>query len=65
MIMDVAFSAAKDKLNRVKHGVSLAEAALFDWAHAVKWEDERKDYGETRVCAVGEINRYVQRTTQP
>lgn len=55
MIMDVAFSAAKDRLNRVKHGVSLGDAALIDWAHAVKWEDARKDYGETRLCALGEI----------
>ena len=38
----------RDAANREKHGLSLAEAQAFDWAHALTLVDDRKDYGEPR-----------------
>lgn len=38
-----------------KHGVSLAEAAGFEWDAAVVWPDQRSDYGEARMVALGYI----------
>jgi len=46
----------KDKVNRAKHGVSLALAeALFAGPHR-SMTDDRFDYGEVREVAVGLIN---------
>lgn len=53
--MDIVYDAAKSESNIVKHGVSLAEAAQFEWQDALTWSDERKNYGEDRLCALGYI----------
>lgn len=38
-----------------KHGLSLSEAASFEWDTAVVWPDRRRDYGEARMAALGYI----------
>ena len=43
--MNVTFDLAKDAANVAKHGVSLTEAAGFEWGTAVVWPDTRRDYG--------------------
>ncbi|MGH8803646.1 MAG: BrnT family toxin [Polaromonas sp.] len=53
--MDVTFDPAKDSVNMAKHGTSLADAAAFEWADAVLWPDQRRDYGEARMVALGYI----------
>lgn len=53
--MKVAFDPAKDAANMAKHGVSLTEAAGFEWGTAVVWPDTRRDYGEARMVALGYI----------
>ena len=53
--MDVTFDPAKDAANVAKHGVSLTEAAGFEWETAVVWPDTRRDYGEARMVALGYI----------
>ncbi len=53
--MKIEFDAAKDRINQVKHGVSLASAASLDFETAVVREDDRSDYGETRWLGVGMI----------
>lgn len=53
--MDVTFDPTKDAANTEKHGVSLAEAASFEWADALVWPDQRRDYGEPRMAALGYI----------
>jgi len=53
--MQITFDTNKDKANIEKHGVSLADASGFEWDDAVTWEDERKDYNEARMCAIGYI----------
>ena len=68
--MQITFDeASKDALNVSKHGLSLAEAAKLDWDNALIWQDTRRDYGETRMVALGAIGArlycaiYVDRET--
>ena len=53
--MNVTFDPAKDAANLAKHGVSLTEAAGFEWGTAVVWPDTRRAYGEARMVALGYI----------
>ena len=54
--MQITFDeASKDALNLSKHGFSLSEAAKLDWENALIWQDTRRDYGETRMVALGVI----------
>lgn len=55
--MDIEFDPAKDRLNREKHGLSLAEAQRFEWETAFWQVDNRADYGETRYLAIGYIGQ--------
>ena len=53
--MKVICDAAKDAINKEKHGVSLTDAALIDWEAALIWQDARQDYGEVRMVALAPI----------
>lgn len=53
--MKIEFDAAKDTLNRHKHGVSLAEAARIDWPRVMAVPDNRRSYGEERYIAAAPI----------
>jgi len=53
--MDISFDTNKDAANLEKHGISLAAAATFEWDDALVWPDERHNYGEVRMCAIGYI----------
>lgn len=57
--MDITFDPNKDQTNRKKHGISLAEAASFDWDTALVWLDDRFKYNEPRECALGVIGERV------
>ena len=50
--MLIDFDPVKDKINRGKHGLSLALAKELDWDNALVWVDERRDYGELRMIAL-------------
>lgn len=54
--MDIEFDAAKDAINRRKHGISLAAAASLDLDAAIVIEDRRLDYGEVRFLAYAPID---------
>lgn len=64
------FDPDKDAINKAKHGLSLADAELIDWGAALVWEDDRKEYGETRLVALAPIDDrlfccvYVERNGQ-
>jgi uncharacterized DUF497 family protein len=45
----------KRSANLAKHGIDFAIAVDFDWDGAFVVEDDRFDYGETRLVAVGNI----------
>ena len=53
--MNVTFDPAKNAANMAKHGVPLTEATCFEWETAVVWPDQRHDYGEARMAALGYI----------
>ena len=48
----IEFSSAKDRDNRVRHGVSLALARELDWDAALVWIDDRFEYDELRMIAL-------------
>ena len=54
--MDIEFDPGKDRENRRKHGISLAEAVGLDLAAASIEPDDRYDYGEPRYRACGPID---------
>ena len=53
--MEIEFDSDKDQINRSKHGVSLTAASAMDFSTALVFPDERRDYGEDRFWAMGEI----------
>lgn len=57
--MDLTFDPAKDRINREKHGISLAAAADLDWDMAIDWEDTRRNYQEKRICALAPIGNRI------
>jgi uncharacterized DUF497 family protein len=54
--MEIDFDPEKDAANIARRGISLAEAEPFLKGFTVAFEDTRRDYGETRIIALGEIN---------
>ena len=54
MFDDVDYDPAKSAINVAKHGISLGDFAGFD-GDVTFIADERYDYGEHRVWAVGRI----------
>lgn len=53
--MQIIYDPNKDEVNRQKHGVSLAHAAMFDWNTLLVIPDERFDYMEDRYIGFGPI----------
>jgi uncharacterized protein len=51
----IEWDEAKRRINLRKHGVDFAVAVDFDWGRAVVGVDDRFDYGETRLVAIGWI----------
>jgi uncharacterized DUF497 family protein len=51
-MLRIDFDPNKDRLNRDKHGLSLALAVELDWDDALVWMDDRHHYGETRMIAL-------------
>jgi uncharacterized protein len=54
--MDFEWDEAKNRSNKIKHGVDFEIALQFDWAGAGVLVDGRRDYGEERLVAYGEAN---------
>jgi uncharacterized protein len=46
------FEPEKDKLNRARHGLSLALARQLAWDEALVWVDERFKYDELRMSGL-------------
>ncbi len=53
--MKIEFDPDKDAANRQKHGLSLADAERMDFDAAIYVSDDRYDYGEDRIQALGSI----------
>lgn len=50
--MLIKFGPAKDKLNRARHGLSLAFARQLVWDEALVWIDNRFEYDELRMIGL-------------
>ena len=52
----IVFDPAKNQSNILKHsGASLQDALRFEWDTALTWVDQRHDYQEQRMRAIGYI----------
>ena len=57
--MLIEFDPDKDRVNRIKHGVSLVYAGEFEMDSAIMRRDARHEYGEARIVATGLIGDCV------
>ena len=57
--MEIEFDEAKSAKNERERGLPFALAILLFAGARLEWEDRRKDYGEDRVNALGEIEGRV------
>ncbi len=55
IIMEIEFDPEKDTRNVQLRGISLQDAAQFEWDSALIIQDARRDYGEPRYRAFGFI----------
>ena len=49
----ISYDPKKDKANKRKHGISLSSAEDFGFEDALYSTDDREDYGEIRIRAIG------------
>jgi uncharacterized DUF497 family protein len=57
--MKIAFDVAKHERNRRERGFGFDYAALIFEGYTIEWPDRRRDYGEERVIAIGNVNEDV------
>ncbi len=50
---------AKSDRNLAERGFDFAHAARIFEGDVLEWEDTRRDYGEHRIVAIGEVNEEV------
>lgn len=55
MPLQIEFDPDKDARNRRLGGISLAAAEMLLQGFVLDRVDDRRDYGETRIVAIGEI----------
>ncbi len=55
----------KSKANLAKHGIAFDAIDEFDFDGAIEFEDDRFDYGEQRVDAIGWLRGYLYACTGP
>jgi uncharacterized DUF497 family protein len=57
--MHIVYDPVKSERNRRERGLPFDCAAAFDFQAALYAMDERRDYGETRIVALGRIGDRV------
>lgn len=50
---------AKSEANLRERGFGFAYASLIFDRPTVEWEDQRREYGEQRICALGQVEKNV------
>lgn len=53
--MNIEFDPSKNQRNIAERGLSFEEVANFEFESALFWEDNRRDYGEQRIRALGYV----------
>jgi uncharacterized DUF497 family protein len=51
--MEFEWDENKNRINIENHHVSFSQAAKIFDGDVLEWEDTRKEYGETRIIAIG------------
>lgn len=54
--MKIEYDPNKNQRNIENRDLPFDHAAELDWDTALTWIDDRRDYGETRYCALGYID---------
>jgi uncharacterized protein len=54
--MRITFDTAKNERNVAERGLSFERVAQLDWNTALLAEDNRRDYGETRIRVFALLN---------
>lgn len=57
--MEFEWDPEKARTNFIKHGVSFESVFEFEWTNHLRAVDERMDYGEERVQALGMVGGRV------
>ncbi|MDR1310688.1 MAG: BrnT family toxin [Burkholderiaceae bacterium] len=57
--MEITFDSDKNAKNIRVRGLSFEKAAKFDFSTALYYPDNRRDYGETRIFALGRLGNRV------
>lgn len=57
--MDFEWDESKRKSNLSKHGIDFVDACRIFAGPLVERDDDRKDYGESRIAALGEVEGIV------
>ena len=57
--MKIEFDPDKDAINVSQHGVSLSLASSLEWDLMICREDDREDYGESRLACYAPIGAKV------
>lgn len=52
--MEFAWDPAKSEATEQRRGIGFDRAAKIFTGRTIEWPDDRKDYGESRIRAVGE-----------
>jgi uncharacterized protein len=52
----IEFDSNKNERNMKTRGISFECAAEFDWDTAIYYEDDRREYPESRIIALGFLN---------
>ena len=62
--MEIIYDYSKNKRNLIERNLSFEEVIDFDFEGARLSIDERKDYGETRIRAIGRLHTLVFTETE-
>ena len=54
--MRITFDPAKNARNIAERGLSFERVAELDWETAIVAEDTRRDYGETRLLVMAQLD---------
>jgi len=61
--MDSEWDEAKRQANILKHRIDFVDAIEVFAGHFIETEDRRRDYGEQRYRAVGQLGEYLIQVT--
>lgn len=61
--MNIDFDSNKNQQNIAERRISFESVRWFEFDTAVIWKDDRRDYGETRYCALGYIGERIHHLT--